>query len=226
MPVFAKTVLGKTAAGALLLAALAMAGCGGDAGGGDSGTEATSTPSFEDAMVQYASCMRENGVDMPDPQFSGDGSSGGAMTFAIPLGAADGSGPGGAAIGGPAGGPVDETFKAAAEACQPIMEAVRQNMPKLSPEEEAKMRDDALKFAQCMREHGVDMPDPTFDGGRGSAMVIQGASQAPDAFDPDKFNEASSACSAEGLAGGFRIATNVDGEGTAGGFKVSSGASK
>lgn len=24
----------------------------------------------------------------------------------------------------------------------------------------------ALKFAQCMREHGVDMPDPEIDGGR------------------------------------------------------------
>ena len=225
MPAIGNTVFGKAATAALLIAALALAGCGGDAGG-DTGTEAQSTPSFEDAMVQYASCMRENGVDMPDPQFSGDGSSGGAMTFAIPLGAADGSGPGGAAIGGPAGGPVDETFKAAAETCQPIMEAVRQNMPKLSPEEEAKMRDEALKFAQCMREHGVDMPDPTFEGGGGAAIAIQGSSDGPGSFDADKFNEASSACSAEGLGGGFRIATNAESEGTVGGFKVSSGASK
>ena len=27
---------------------------------------------------------------------------------------------------------------------------------------EADLQDGALKFAQCMREHGVDMPDPQF----------------------------------------------------------------
>jgi hypothetical protein len=226
MPVFINTAVSRTLAGAMLLAALAVSGCGGDASG-DTGSEAQSAPSFEDAMVDYAECMREHGVDMPDPTFSGDGSTvGGGVTFAIPLGASEGGGPGGAAIGGSAGGPVDETFKAAAEACQPIMEAVQQNMPKLSPEEEAKMRDEALKFAQCMREHGVDMPDPTFEGGGGAAIAIQGSSDGPGSFDADKFNEASSACSAEGLGGGFRISTNADGEGTAGGFKVSSGASK
>ena len=221
MPVFRSTVFGRTAAGAMLLAAVAMAGCGGDATG-DTGNAAQDTPSFEDAMVDYAACMREHGVDMPDPQFSGDGG-GGGMTFAIPLGASESGGPGGAAAGGPVSGPVDETFKAAAEACQPIMEAVQRDMPKLSPEEEAKMRDEALKFAQCMREHGVDMPDPTFEGGGGAAIAIQGSSDGPGSFDADKFNEASSACEA---GGGFRISTAEDGEGSSGGFRIGSGASK
>ena len=28
---------------------------------------------FEDALVEYAGCMRDEGIDMPDPDFSGEG---------------------------------------------------------------------------------------------------------------------------------------------------------
>ena len=28
---------------------------------------------FEDALVEYAGCMRDHGIDMPDPDFSGEG---------------------------------------------------------------------------------------------------------------------------------------------------------
>ena len=31
------------------------------------------------------------------------------------------------------------------------------------PERLAEMREQMLEFAQCMRDHGIDMPDPTFD---------------------------------------------------------------
>jgi hypothetical protein len=37
----------------------------------------------------------------------------------------------------------------------------------------AEMRDAALKYAQCMRKHGIDMPDPKFNGG-GMSMQIGG----------------------------------------------------
>ena len=220
MPVFGNTPIGKALAGAMLLAAVALSGCGGDANG-DTGSEAKSPPSFQDAMVSYAACMREHGVDMPDPQFSDDGS-GGGMTFSVPIGASDAGGGPGMATGG---GPADPTFKSAAEACQPIMDEATQNMPKPSAEEEAKMRDDALKFAQCMRDHGVDMPDPTFDGTGGGPVIIQGSSTERAPIDTDKFNEASSACESEGLGGGFHISAG-DGGGTAGGFSVGSAASK
>jgi hypothetical protein len=36
---------------------------------------------------------------------------------------------------------------------------------KLSKAEQAKFLDEALKFARCMRAHGVNMPDPQADGG-------------------------------------------------------------
>jgi hypothetical protein len=203
--------------GAMLFAALAVAGCGKDANTAADGDGKTA-PSFQDAMVDYAACMRENGVDMPDPTFTDGGGAGGGGTFAIPLGAIDaGGGPGTAVTGGP-----DPTFKAAAEACQSIMDEVQQEMPKLSAEEEAKMRDGALKFAQCMREHGVDMPDPTFDAAGGSAVVIQGSSDARAPLDTDNFNEAASACSSEGFGGAFSVSSA---EGSGPGFKVGSAGS-
>lgn len=33
----------------------------------------TDVSGFEDALVEYTQCMRDNGVDMPDPDFSGNG---------------------------------------------------------------------------------------------------------------------------------------------------------
>src|SRR5206468_7658682 len=105
---------------------------------------------LQDAALAFARCMRQHGVDMPDPSFNDNGNGGGG--FAIKQ-------------GGPASGarPDDAIFQAAQTACQPILDKAEQDMPRPSPEEEAKMRDQALKFARCMRQHGIDMPDPTFD---------------------------------------------------------------
>ncbi|WP_203701645.1 hypothetical protein [Asanoa iriomotensis] len=57
-----------------------------------------------------------------------------------------------------------------------------------APEDAA---DRALKFAQCMREHGVDMPDPEIDGGRISQRInakpgvdVQAAQEACKEFSP------------------------------------------
>jgi hypothetical protein len=36
---------------------------------------------------------------------------------------------------------------------------------KMPDMKDPKVRDQYVKFAQCMREHGVDMPDPGADGG-------------------------------------------------------------
>ena len=56
---------------------------------------------FRDALVEYAGCMRDQGIDMPDPDFSGEG---GMM---IELGPQN---PGDAA-----------EFEAAHQECQPIL---------------------------------------------------------------------------------------------------------
>ena len=199
----------------MLAAALAVAGCGGDNVDTSTGASPDNEQSFQDAMVSYSACMREHGVDTPDPTFDGKGAS------VIMSAAAPADSGGGAAFGGPD----DETFKAAAEACQSIMDAVEQSMPKPSAEEEAKMCDNALKFAQCMREHGVDMPDPTFDStGKSSAIIKGEGDDSGPPVDVDKFNEAASACQAEGLGGGFSVSSGDGGTGARVG--IASGASK
>jgi hypothetical protein len=109
-------------------------------------------------------------------------------------------------------------MQAAQTACQPIMDKAEQDMPRPSPAEEAKMRDQALKFAKCMRQHGIDMPDPTFDSNGGAKITTHasgpadgssgpstnsngpGAAPKPPGDDP-KMEAAAKACG--GLGGGF-----------------------
>jgi hypothetical protein len=59
-----------------------------------------------------------------------------------------------------------DRFQEAQEACEPLMANARGNI-EIDPEEQAEMQADMLEFAECMREHGIDMPDPVFsDDGR------------------------------------------------------------
>jgi hypothetical protein len=136
----------------------------------------------QEAMLAYVACMRDHGVDMPDPEFTGDG---GVVMRAV----AGGDGPG----SGLSSGPGDAEFEAAHEACGSLMEGTVRD---IDPEQQAEMQAQALAFARCMREHGVDMPDPQFDaGGRVSIMV--GGPDGP-RIDPETMQAAQEAC------GGFR----------------------
>ena len=155
----------------LVAASLAFAACGsGDpeatAGSGDQQAK------FREAGLKFARCMREHGVDMPDPK----------------------AGPGGGImLRGPDIGPEDKSkMDAAQKACQKYLESVRP--PELSKEQEQKFKDRALKFAQCMREHGIDMPDPQFEGGGGMTQRMN------EGIDPrsQRFRDATEACSKYG----------------------------
>jgi hypothetical protein len=130
----------------------------------------------EDAMLAYAQCMRDNGIDMPDPQAGG----------------------GFVRIGGPGEGGIDpqsEEFQAAQEACGSLLEGAGfGGRRELSQEELDRM----VEFAQCMRDNGIDMPDPQADGGvrvqiRGQAGV---GGAGPGGVDPgsDEFQAAFEAC--------------------------------
>lgn len=171
-----------------------------DGNGASSGEELTDAER-EDAMLEFTECMRDHGVDMPDPEVAeGPGGGGGAI-----------------AITNEANGPGDtEAFEAANEACGDILSDVFGDAPQMSPEEEAEMRDNMLAFAECMRDHGIDMPDPEFDSGGGAFSVRVGEPGAGgvDPSDPD-FEDAQEAC--QDLMG-FE-----DGQGPGGGgFSVSS----
>jgi len=145
----------------LILATLAIAAvaaaCSGAAAGpsvaslADPEASGSPTPSAsaltpQDAALAYARCMRENGIDMPDPIVSDDGEG----RVSISQGAR------------PAGNISKDDFLEAEEECRHFMDAA---MPDAGPPLSAEDMDKMLAFAQCMREHGIAMEDPTADGG-------------------------------------------------------------
>lgn len=140
-------------------------------------TAASADP--EQAFLDFAACMREHGVDMPDPEIS---SAGGGFAFGITV-------EGGPAEGGPSSAELDQMM-AANEACQHFLEGVVQEFERPDMSE---MQDQMLAFAQCMRDHGVDMPDPEFS--EDGAVTIFGGPGDPgmDPGDPT-FQEANDAC--------------------------------
>jgi hypothetical protein len=160
----------------------------------------------QDALLAYTRCMRENGVDMPDPQVVEDGD--GRMGFSI-------GGP-----GDDSGGrqPSKEEFEKADTACRHFLADMVQD--KGGPQMSAEDQDKVLAFARCMREHGVDMPDPDFSGGGVMIKGGPGDGARPD-FDPssDEFQAAQEACQSLLPGGGLKgggdgPSTNVVPEGS------------
>jgi hypothetical protein len=171
----------------LLLATLVLlAGCAGataaddgvatidDGSSGAAGSSPAPTASVdpEDAMLAFARCMREHGVDMPDPAAGG----GGGLRGTIKVGGGDGIDP--------------KDFQAANEACREHLSGVLggEGPAGLSPEDQDRL----LEFAECMRDHGIDMPDPQFDGGGGAFSI--GGPDADIDFDSPEFQAAQEAC--------------------------------
>ena len=132
----------------------------------------------EEAALAWAKCMREHGVDVPDPEVG----EGGRLTIR------PGSGPGQRL------GDVDtDAFREATQACgRPFG---RSGAPALSDEQREELQETMLEFAKCMREHGVDMPDPEFSG-EGGGGVFRFRGGGPGGANPDSatFREAQEAC--------------------------------
>jgi hypothetical protein len=149
------------------------------------------------AMLQFTQCMRQHGINMPDPDSSGR------------VSVHSGTGSDGASTDGSAmTDPNDPKFQAAQTACQKYMPSGgRGNM---SPQDLKAEQAKGLKFSQCMRAHGLpSFPDPqsnagggnTFQkssgsggGGPSGGMFING--QSFTGFDPTapEFQKAQDAC--------------------------------
>jgi hypothetical protein len=115
--------------------------------------------------------MRENGIEVPDPEVDENG----RVRVMIQGGRA-------------AEGVQDETFRKAQEECgTPFGNG---GPPQLSDEQRQEMQDTLLEFAACMRENGVDMPDPDFSGG-GGRFGFGGADIDPQS---STFQKAQEAC--------------------------------
>ena len=207
---------------ALLVLALAGAACGASpsesadgiaTAGGSADTDKASAKKGstdpQQAALDFAECMREHGVDMPDPEFSGDGK--GMVVIGPTASSAGASGTVSAAPAPPQG------FEEAHEACRHHMDGLIQDgQAQMDPE----AQDRALKFAQCMRDNGVDMPDPDFSGG---GVRIQISREG--GLDPlsDTFKKAQEACGSlfggpggpggGGSAGGSSAAVRIGGGG-------------
>ncbi len=108
----------------------------------------------EEALLEFAQCMRDNGVsDFPDPELDENGN---LQLFRG----------GGGGQGGPGGLGADQgTLQAAFQECGDLIEGVIQN--NFRNFDQTEFQDAFLEFAVCMRERGVDMPDPDFSGGFG-----------------------------------------------------------
>ena len=167
-------------------------------GTGDvTGTTAPTDPG--EAALQFAKCMREHGIDMPDPVIQ----------------EADGANPGGVAIaiGGDGTQQIDPTaMEAANKECQHFMADAAGSFDPPSAEDQEKMKEQALAFSKCMRDHGIDMPDPQFgDDGTFSVSIGAGPGDTsggppPVDFNSKDFQAASEAC---GQNGGFGFATGT-----------------
>lgn len=142
---------GRLAAGATVVlagaAALALTLTGGDGSGSGSsdGSGSAGASSSDDPALQYARCMRDNGIeDFPDPQPSDDG---------------------GISIGDAVADQRDtEEFVAAEEACQHFLDAAPDpEATPLPPAERAELQDQWNAVAQCVRDQGHDFPTPEVD---------------------------------------------------------------
>ena len=122
---------------ALVVVALIGAGCSHAPAGTDSG--GSNAASTRAKAVRFAQCMRDNGVkQFPDPDASG--------TLTID-GVANGS----------SVDPNSPTFDQALRACKDLQPAGFTGRKRSTTQQRA-----ALKFAQCIRDHGVkDFPDPS-----------------------------------------------------------------
>ena len=123
--------------------ALLVGGCGGS-------SPNAARDDAEQRGLQFARCMREHGVDIPDPVAGRSGQ----QAFRV------GGGPGRAGRG-----PDPARLEAADKACRKY-EPDGGKPP--SAAEQQEMRDQALAFSKCMRSHGVTgFPDPKFEGNGG-----------------------------------------------------------
>jgi hypothetical protein len=200
----------------IVTVALLAAACGASAGNGvasleDGSTTGTSQPSGdeatvsgEDALLAFAQCMRDHGVeDFQDP-IVGEG---GDVTFGF------GGPPGDGGVGGPFGGVDRDTVQAAFEACGEDLQglAIGPGGGDFDPSE---IEDQMFAFAQCLRDNGIDVDDPDFSnfGPRVNESDGQDADGGPtfnspfgpnfDPTDPD-VQAAIEVCQGEG--GPFRL---------------------
>lgn len=159
----------RTAASLGLVAlSLAASACGG--GGGEEDNSAGGTDP-QSAQLRYAECMRDNGVaEFPDPDASG-------MVVIDP----------GASFS------KDPDLSAAQEACADLLQDVTGGGGSTRGGLDDAQQDVFLALAECMREKGYALPDPSFDDGKVQVDIPRGGID----LDDPAFRAASDECASE-----------------------------
>lgn len=140
-------------------------------------TTATTAPSAENGgsdeenVLAFSACMRDGGVDFPDPVVDSEGNVGFDLTAMRDLGEVD-----------------EAELEAAFEQCAQYLEGVNFGFERVF---ETEFQDEVVVFAGCMRENGIDMPDPDFSGIMEGRPLFPG--WEPELDDPD-FEVAFEAC--------------------------------
>ena len=207
-----------------LVLAATVAACGG-AAPTDDGVVSLASPSAsadpgaspaasldpEEAMQAFTKCMKDHGVDVQVAIATTDGS--GTISGGLSLNSSD---PG--AVAPQTGGGTAEfdpkAMAAADEACRDLLPSGMAGDPSatIPPEQVEQM----LAFAKCMRDHGVNMPDPQFSGNGISVQVGGPTGGDAQGIDPNSqaFKDAQDACANEMpggapfVVGGSSVETN------------------
>jgi hypothetical protein len=165
---------------ALGLLSLVLAACGSSSSTSSSGS--SSGAQFT-ARLNFAKCMRSHGINIPDPSAGGGPAGGGGGFRALR-------------------NYPQARRQAALQACQSYL---RKAFGNITPAQSAQFRQQFVKYAQCMRSHGIDIPDPTTSGPGG--FGLRGALRSIDRNSP-AFKAANTACASlrprfgRGLGGG------------------------
>ena len=148
----------------------------------------------EEAMFALAECLRDQGLDVEDPEVGDDGNMRLGSLFRPLM----------------QSGEIDrETIGIAMAACDEISELITTEFHDVDSTE----RDDQLyAYAACMRENGYEMPDPDF--GDSVAGMGQGKGNVFGDIDRQEpeFQAANASCA--DIFGGSGIGTRGTGEGS------------
>lgn len=119
--------------------------------------DTTSPVDTQDALLKYAACMRENGIDMADPTFDADGN---------PTGGGFGAGSG--------IDPRSTEFQTAQTACGDLLQGAQFGGRGRNPIDRDQIQNSLNDFTACLRDEGLQVDDITF-GPPGGANGVPGA---------------------------------------------------